>query len=118
MKLESEVQEKCIKLIRKYGGYVYKNAQSIYTERGRPDLTACMPITIDKFIKIFGKDKKIGLFIGLEIKRDKNSSYSVTDAQQIVGNKIKRASGLWLEINDIDVLEALLQKLTEDGNAI
>lgn len=118
MKLESEVQEKCIKMIRKYGGYVYKNAQNMYTEKGRPDLTACIPITIDKFVETFGMDKKIGLFVGLEIKRDKDSSYDVTEAQQIVGNKIKRASGLWFKIDDVDVLEALLHKLTEDTNAI
>lgn len=114
MKLESEVQERCMKLIRKYGGYTYKNPQNMYTEKGRPDLTACIPITIDKFIEIFGANKKIGLYVGLEIKRDKNSSYGVTDAQTIVGNKIQNASGLWFKIDDTDVLEALLIKFTEE----
>ena len=33
---ERKVQERTMRIIRKYGGYVYKNAQSMYTEKVGP----------------------------------------------------------------------------------
>lgn len=109
---ESKVQEKCLKIIRKYGGYVYKNAQSIYTEVGRPDLTACIPTTIENFKKVFGENTNVGLFVGIELKRDGHLG-EVSEAQEIVGKKIKKSSGIWLAIDDPLVVEALMIKLTE-----
>lgn len=109
---ESKVQEKCLKIIRKYGGYVYKNAQSIYTEVGRPDLTACIPTTIENFKKVFGETANVGLFVGIELKRDGHLG-EVSEAQAIVGKKIKKSSGIWLAIDDPLVVEALMIKLTE-----
>ena len=84
----------------------------MYTEKGRPDLTACIPTNVENIIKVFGDNPKIGLFIGIEIKRDGHLG-EVSDAQQIVGRQIKNANGLWFAIDDTDALELLLMKLTE-----
>lgn len=109
---ERKVQERAIRICKKYGCYVYKNAQNMYTEKGRPDLTACIPTTIENIVKVFGDDPNVGLFIGIEIKRDGHLG-EVSDAQQIVGRQIKKARGIWVAIDDTDVLELLLMKLTE-----
>lgn len=108
---EAALQRRCQNIIRKYGGYVFKNNGNIYTESGRPDLTGCIPITIKDFERIFGTDKKIGLFIGLELKRNGHLN-EVSEAQKIVGQKIKNAGGLWFAVDDGDIVEALMLKLT------
>lgn len=110
---ERKVQERTMRVVRKYGGYVYKNAQNMYTEKGRPDLTACIPTTLGKLEKAFGKDAKIGVFVGIELKRDGHLG-DVSEAQQIVGRQIKKANGIWIAIDDADVVEALMVRLTED----
>ena len=109
---ERKIQEKSIRIIRKYGGYVYKNAQNMYTEKGRPDLTACVPVALKKLIEIFGPDAKVGLFVGIELKRP-GMLNNVSDAQKIVGDQIKKAKGIWLAIDDTDMVEALMIKFTE-----
>ena len=115
---ERKVQERTLAVVRKYGGYVYKNAQNMYTEKGRPDLTACIPAKLSKLVEMFGEDTKVGLFVGLEIKRDCDHGYGTTEAQEVVGRKIKNAGGLWLVIDDPLVVEALMIKLQGDDNAI
>lgn len=110
---ERKVQEKTMRVIRKYGGYVYKNAQNMYTEKGRPDLTACIPTTLERLEKLFGKNANVGLFVGIELKRDGHLG-EVSDAQKIVGNQIKKANGMWLAIDNADIIEALMIRLTED----
>ena len=110
---ERKVQERTMRVVKKYGGYVYKNAQNMYTEKGRPDLTACVPTTLGKLEKVFGKDASIGVFVGIEIKRDGHLG-EVSEAQQIVGRQIKKANGIWLAIDDATVIEALMMRLTED----
>lgn len=107
---ERKVQEKTMKIVRKYDGYVYKNAQGLYTEKGRPDLTACIPVKLSTLEKLFGKDAEIGIFVGIELKRDKDG-YDTSDAQEIVGRKIKEAKGLWFSTDDCDLVEALMIKL-------
>lgn len=111
---ERKVQEKTMRVVRKYGGYVYKNAQNMYTEKGRPDLTACVPARLKKLVEMFGEDYKIGVFVGIELKRDGHLG-EVSEAQQIVGRQIQKASGLWFAIDDPDVIEALMVRLTEDN---
>ena len=108
---ERKVQEKTMRIVREYGGYVYKNAQGMYTEKGRPDLTACVPTTIKRLLEIYGEDAKIGLFVGLEIKRDGHLG-DVSDAQEIVGRNIKKSGGLWFAIDNTDLVEALMIKFT------
>lgn len=114
---ERKVQERTMRVIRKYGGYVYKNAQNMYTEKGRPDLTACIPTTLSKLEEVFGKDAKIGLFVGIELKRDGHLN-NVSDAQRIVGNQIKKANGIWFAIDDADIVEALMIKLVGEDNVV
>lgn len=107
---EAALQRRCQNIIRKYGGYVFKNNGNIYTECGRPDLTGCIPITAEKFVEVFGLNKRIGLFIGLELKREGHLN-EVSEAQKIVGQKIKNAGGLWFAIDDSDLVEALMIRL-------
>lgn len=113
---ERKTQEKTMRVVRKYGGYVYKNAQNMYTEKGRPDLTACVPTTLKTLAKIFGEDAEIGIFVGIEMKRP-GLIENTSAAQEIVGRQIKKAKGLWFAIDDPDVVEALMIKLTE-GNSV
>lgn len=114
---ESRVQEKTMSVIRKYGGYVYKNAQNIYTEKGRPDLTACVPTDLKTLAKLFGEDTKVGIFLGIELKRDGHLN-EVSNAQNIVGRKIKKANGLWFAIDNPDIIEALMIRLTGGKDAL
>lgn len=107
---ERKIQKSMMTIVEKYGGYIYKNAQNMYTEKGRPDLSACVPVKISDLAEIFGADNEIGIFIGIEVKRDK-SAYDATEAQKIVGRKIKAAKGLWFVPDDPDVVEALMLKL-------
>lgn len=116
-KLESDVQSKMMRTIRKYNGYVYKNAQSMYTEKGRPDLTACIPVPLKKLIDMYGEDAKVGLFVGIEVKRNKDY-YDSTEAQKIVGRQIQKASGLWFSVDDPDIVEALMLRFTEVEDAL
>lgn len=108
---ERKVQERSMKIVRKYGGYIYKNAQNMYTEKGRPDLAGCVPIKVSRILELFGKDATVGLFVGLEIKRP-GLIEDTSDAQDIVGRQIKKAAGIWLPIDDSDVVEALMIRLT------
>lgn len=114
---ERKIQEKTIAVIRKHGGYVYKNNQNMYTEKGRPDLTACIPTTLDTLMKMFGKNAEIGIFVGIEMKRP-GLVDNTSNAQEIVGRKIKKAKGLWFATDDPDIVEALVMKLTEGLNVI
>jgi len=110
---ERKVQERTMRTVRKYGGYVYKNAQNMYTEKGRPDLTACVPISIKNLVKMFGEDAKVGIFVGIELKREGHLG-EVSEAQTIVGNQIKKANGLWFAIDDSDIIEAFMLRCTEE----
>ena len=108
---ESKVQSRSMNIIRKYGGYTYKNAQNMYTETGRPDITACIPVKIKDLPDIFNEDATIGLFVGIEFKRDGKLN-NVSNAQQIVGRQINKAGGLWMAVDNSDIVEALMVKLT------
>ena len=110
---ERKVQEKTMRVVRNYNGYVYKNAQNMYTEKGRPDLTACIPTKISKLQEVFGKDATVGVFVGIELKREGHLN-NVSEAQRIVGDQIKKAGGIWIAIDDPDIVEALMIRLTED----
>lgn len=108
---ESKIQRQCQSIIRKYNGYVFKNNGNIYTEKGRPDLTACVPIKVSKLRELLGDDGKIGIFVGIELKRE-NHLNEVSDAQKIVGDKIKNAKGIWIATDCADIVEALMIKFT------
>lgn len=117
MEKESVVQKRAMNIIRKYGGYVYKNAQSIYTEKGRPDLTACVPTTLARLEEMLGKDARIGVFVGIEMKREGHLN-NVSNAQDVVGKQIQKASGIWLAVDDTSLIEALMIKFTGGTDAI
>ena len=102
-----------MKIIRRYGAYVYKNAQNEYTEKGRPDLTACVPVKISDLLKMFGPDERVGIFFGIEMKRPGQLG-AVSEAQRIVGNKILKAKGFWFAVDDADLVEALMIKFVGD----
>lgn len=89
--MESNVQRKMQSLIRKNGGYVFKNNGNLFTEPGRPDLVACLQ----------------GRFIGIEVK-DKGKLKQVSEAQKIVGQEIINAGGLWFSLDNVDDLEKIL----------
>lgn len=107
---ESKVQEKTKKVIIRYGGYVYKNAQNMYTEKGRPDLTACIPVRVETLLELFGKDAEVGLFVGIEMKRDGYLD-NLSEAQKVVLRQIKASKGIAIAIDNPDVVEGLLIKL-------
>lgn len=100
--LESKVQQDVLKRIRKLGGYVYKNAQNMYTEKGRPDLTACIPAKIG--------DNTYGLFVGIELKRPGHLK-GVSEAQEVVGRAIVKAGGIWILSDDPDYIENAIKNL-------
>lgn len=104
---ESKTQQKTIQVVRKNGGYVYKNAQSMFTEVGRPDLTVCIPTTVKKLTELYEPEHVVGLFAGIEMKRPGRLD-GVSEAQIVVGNQIKKAGGIWLLIDDPSIAEALM----------
>ena len=112
---ESKVQKKIMDVIRDHGGYVSKNPQSIYTERGKPDLTACIPVTVGRLRKMYPDDKVVGLYVGLECKQ-KNLIDDTSLGQEVVGRQIKKAGGIFLPIDDPMIILALIDKFQEVKN--
>lgn len=108
-KNEQAVQKAMIDIIRKRGGYVYKNAQSMYTQVGIPDLTACIPIMIG--------DRRLGLFLTIEVKLNEKK-YDASEAQKIVGRQIQNCGGIWLKTSDPMFVEETIIKLQEDNYVI
>lgn len=115
MKNEKEqiVQKRTMDVVRKYGGYIYKNPQNMYTEVGRPDLCACVPVRVSNLVKEFGLDAEVGLFVGIEMKKAGHLS-EVSDAQKIVGRQIQRASGIWFAIDNSEAAEDFMKKMRGD----
>ena len=106
---ESKTQSKAINLLRKKGCYVYKNAQNMYTERGRPDLTACVPVRLETLNKLYQPKDTIGLFVGIEMKRPKRIKGTST-AQEVVGRQIQKASGIWFVADNPEIIENFIEK--------
>lgn len=113
--LESNLQRRIQSTLRDYNSYVFKNNGNIFTEVGRPDLVACVPVKINTLMKLIEKqllyhEDKVGIFLALEIKR-KDQLDDVSEAQTIVGEKIKSSSGLWFPMDDLDSVIGLLEVL-------
>lgn len=105
MRSESQFQKQCIDYLRSKGCYVYKNPQNQYTEKGRPDLTVCVPVKIHhKSGGIF----TIGLYMGIELKREDKYNNAST-AQEIVGRQIAKSHGLWHVIDSLDELKSIIE---------
>lgn len=113
--LESKIQRRCQKVLKDGGAFVIKTHGDMYSRVGIPDLIACIPVTKENLLKMLEgnwyKDNKIGIFVGLEIKRvGKLDTYDDRRrAQEIVGNEIKNAGGVWFAIDDSDYVEAILK---------
>lgn len=105
MRSERQFQTEVIKYLKSRGCYVYKNAQSQYTEVGRPDLTACVPVNIAGL--------KIGMFFGIELKREDKYNTAST-AQEITGRKIEEAGGRFYVIDNLQDLKDIIERL-QDG---
>ena len=105
--LESNLQRRMQSTLRDYNCYVFKNNGNIFTEVGRPDLVALIKL-IEKHILY--NDDKVGIFLALEVKR-KDQLEDVSEAQTIVGEKIKSSSGLWFPMDDLDSVIGLLEVL-------
>lgn len=115
--LESKIQRRCQKILKDNGAFVFKTHGDMYTRIGIPDLVACIPTTEDILRKMLDdgwfKNNKIGIFVGLECKQV--GKLHVFDdrrrAQEIVGDEIKDAGGIWFAIDDSDIVEAIVKTL-------
>lgn len=121
--LESKVQQDVMKRLRKLGCYVYKNAQNMYTEKGRPDLTACVPVKFCNLCRLQDVsvqdaeckttcDDVLGIFVGIELKRPGHLS-GVSEAQEVVGRAIIKAGGIWILSDDADYIEKYIKNVQE-----
>lgn len=115
--LESKIQRRCQKILKDNEAFVFKTHGDMYTRIGIPDLVACVPVTEEVLKKMLDdgwfKDRRIGIFVGLECKQV--GKLNVFDdrrkAQEIVGNEIKSAGGIWFAIDDSDVVEAIVKTM-------
>lgn len=112
--LESKIQRRCQKLLKDDGAFVIKTHGDMYSRVGIPDLVACVPSTEETIHKMLDegwfKDNKIGIFVGIEVKRADRLN-ELSDAQEIVGGEIQRAGGLWFAVDDSELVEAIIHKL-------
>lgn len=115
--LESSIQRRCQRILKEDDAFVFKTHGDMYSRKGIPDLVACVPVTEDT-IKIlleegWFKENKIGVFLGLEVKRlGKLSAFDDRrKAQEIVGKEIKKAGGLWFAVDDSEMVKALVKKV-------
>lgn len=112
--LESKLQRRCQQIIKDSGAFVFKTHGSMYTRTGIPDLVACIPVTKETLTNMLEDnwftEQKIGIFVGLEIKR-KDLLEDVSKAQYIVGREIQKAGGIWFAIDDSDVVRALMNTM-------
>jgi hypothetical protein len=115
--LESKLQRRCQKILRDNGAFVIKTHADMYSRVGIPDLIACIPATEetlkDMLEKGWFRNNKIGIFVGLEIKRvgKLNVFDDRRQAQEIVGNEIKDAGGVWFATDDSDIVEAIIHTI-------
>lgn len=115
--LENKLQRRCQKILKDGGAFVFKTHGDMYSRRGLPDLVCCIPSNTETIKKLLDegwfKDEKVGIFVGFEAKRA--GQLDVYDdrrkAQEIVGNEIKNAGGIWFAIDDSDLVDAVLQKV-------
>ena len=111
---EARLQRRCQQIVKDNGAFVFKTHGSMYTRAGIPDLVACVPTEIETLKKMLDdgwfKNNKIGIFVGLELKKE-NHLKDLSQAQEIVGNEIKSAGGIWFAIDDSDLVYAIIKTL-------
>ena len=87
MTKESAIQRDIQKFWRKLGGWVFKVHGNEFMPAGIPDLVGCVPMKITQ--EMVGH--VIGVFVGLEAKRDKIEDASIVQLQTI--EEIRKAKG-------------------------
>lgn len=111
---ESKLQRRCQKILKDGGAFVFKTHGNIYTRTGLPDLVACIPAKQEVLQKLLDdgwfKHDSVGIFVGLEIKRAGRLN-ELSKAQEIVGNEIKEAGGIWYAIDDSDIVYAIVETM-------
>lgn len=119
--LEKVTQSKVMRAVRLHDGYVYKNAQSAYTEVGRPDLTACVPAKVSKLVEMYGMDGVVGLFVGIEVKRPGRTGQrdgGLSKGQIVVKHQIEQAHGLWFKFDNPSDAERLMKTYKGGDDAV
>lgn len=111
---EARLQRRCQEIMKNNEAFVFKTHGSMFTRAGIPDLVACVPTkpeVLEKMIKDgWFKNNLVGVFVGLEIKRE-NHLKELSQAQEIVGNEIKEAGGIWFAIDDSDLVHAIMKTM-------
>lgn len=115
--LESRLQRRCQKILKDNGAFVFKTHGDMYSRVGIPDLVSCIPSDEDTIRRLLEdgwfKNNKVGIFVGFECKRV--GKLDVFDdrrrAQEIVGNEIKSAGGIWFAVDDSETVEAIVKML-------
>lgn len=112
--LENKLQRRCQQIMKDGESFVFKTHGSMYTRAGIPDLVACVPVTLETLLEMMKddwfKNDKIGIFVSLEIKRADHLN-ELSKAQEIVGREIVNAGGIWLAIDDSDVVEGIMKTM-------
>jgi len=114
--LESRLQRRCQQIIKEGGAFVFKTHGSIFTRAGMPDLVACVPTDIETLQRMIDSEwfadtnGKVGIFVGLEIKREDHLS-ELSKAQEIIGREIREAGGIWFAIDDSDLVHGIMKTL-------
>lgn len=121
---EASLQERCQKIFKDNGCFVFKTHGDMYTRIGIPDLVACIPVNVKTLQKLLSdgvfQDGKIGVFVSVETKK-KGKLNSMDDrrrAQEIVGREIKSAGGLWRITDTSDTVVELINLLRGDSDAV
>lgn len=122
--LESALQRRCQKILKDNDAFVFKTHGDMYSRIGIPDLVACVPVTVEKLQDMIAndwfRDGKVGVFLSFELKR--RGKLDVYDtrrrAQEIVGEEIKDAGGIWIATDDSDIVEAIVYEMKGDNNAV
>jgi len=102
--LESALQKKITKLIDSIGWSV-KIISSNKT--GTPDTLNCVPMTKKQVLKLFKKQKRIGVFMALEVKNP-NGKGVTSPLQKYRIKEIRRAGGIAFVTNSLDKVKKIL----------
>ena len=94
--MESALQNKCLKILFAKDFWVYNNHGSMFTGRGRPDLTGATPY---------------GQFFGLELK----DGTKITAIQRLHLDQIIKRGGLALEIRSVEELNNFIEEVERNG---
>lgn len=109
---EGKVKDKVKKLLKQHRAWYFLPVSNGMGVHGIPDIISCVPVTITQ--EMVGE--QIGLFVGIETKRDNINK--VTPRQQLQLNKIEEAAGIALVINNelIDKLDEVLRRLQHESD--